>query len=201
MPPCRPGYGGFSCLREGVDINIRENHQSGVSGMHLKGHRHEDRHIRQWRKRHENPESNRLPSVKNVQKLADHYGVNAAWLLGQSENWSSRADIQQIGEITGLNPEAVMALQELMKDEKRREFINRLLASEEFSRMVCTLQGLNNMKGSDDSANAVDYAESFSRNNDGEMELTLNERDYTDLKLWQAEKEISRLLERMAKEK
>lgn len=150
---------------------------------------------------YENPESNRLPSVKNVQKLADHYGVNAAWLLGQSENWSSRADIQQIGEMTGLNPEAVMALQELMKDEKRREFINRLLASEEFSRMVCTLQGLNNMKGSDDSANAVDYAEAFSRNNDGEMELTLNERDYTDLKLWQAEKEISRLLERMAKEK
>lgn len=150
---------------------------------------------------YENPESNRLPSVKNVQKLADHYGVNAAWLLGQSENWSSRADIQQIGEMTGLNPEAVMALQELMKDEKRREFINRLLASEEFSRMVCTLQGLNSVKGSDDSANAVDYAEAFSRNSDGEMELTLNEKDYTDLKLWQAEKEISRLLERMAKEK
>lgn len=147
---------------------------------------------------YENPESSRLPSVKNVQKLADHYGVNAAWLLGQSENWSSRADIQQIGEMTGLNPEAVMALQELMKDEKRREFINRLLASEEFSRMVCTIQELNSMKGSDDSANAVDYAEAFSRNNDGEMELTLNERDYTDLKLWQAEKEISRLLERMA---
>ena len=52
MPPCRPGYGGFSCLQEGVDIDIRENHQTGVSGIYLKGHRHKDRHICQQRKGH-----------------------------------------------------------------------------------------------------------------------------------------------------
>lgn len=46
-------------------------------------------------------------------------------------------------------------------------------------------------------SDAVDYIEAFNSNNDGELELTLNERDYIDLKLWQAEKEISRLLERM----
>ena len=52
MSPCRPGYGGFSCLQEGIDINIRKHHQAGISGTHFKGHRHEDRHIRQRRKRH-----------------------------------------------------------------------------------------------------------------------------------------------------
>lgn len=149
---------------------------------------------------YENPESNRTVNTDYVLRLADHYGVNAAWLLGQTESWSNRVDVQQIGEMTGLNPEAVMALQELMKDNERKDFINKLIASEEFARIVYTLQGLKHLKTSDDSSSAVDYAEAFNRNSDGELELTLCESDYTDLKLWKAEKEITRLMERLAKE-
>ena len=141
---------------------------------------------------YENPESTRALNVVNVQTLADHYGVNAAWLLGQSDSWSVQQDIRQVCEMTGLSADAVMALRDLMADEEKKRFINLFLASREFSGMVTMLA--ETKKPVDQSASGtVDYGDAL-RGYDGGGDYILNERDYADMRLWKASREMEKLM-------
>ena len=144
---------------------------------------------------YENPDSSRALNLKNVQKLADHYGLNAAWLLGQSDSWSLEGDIRQVSDMTGLSPEAIWALQDLMKDEGRKKFINSLLASEEFSRMVYALSGMKNLKDSERS-NAVDYISALNGFGGGDQ-IGLCERDVADLRLWKASRAMEEIMRKL----
>ena len=47
MPPWRIQRGGFSCFEPSVNINVGENHQTGVAGIDLKRDWHEYRNIGQ----------------------------------------------------------------------------------------------------------------------------------------------------------
>ena len=142
---------------------------------------------------YENPQSTRSLNIKNVQKLADHYGVNAAWLLGQSESWSLDTDIRQISESTGLTPEAIWALQALTKDEGQRSFINHFLASDEFARIVCSLQSTKEISGTTSTDSCIDYTAAITQS-DAENELSLNECDIRDMKLWKASRDMESFL-------
>lgn len=133
---------------------------------------------------YENPESSRALNVEYTQKLAEHYGVNAAWLLGQSESWSLEKDLRQVCDMTGLSPEAVQALQELTGDGERRLFVNRFLASEEFSRMVYSMTGMKRLNSFEHS-DSVDYADAF-RGYAGGDDLGFSEEDYIDMRIWKA---------------
>ena len=148
---------------------------------------------------YENPESARMLNVEYVQKLADHYGVNAAWLLGQSESWSCELDVKKISEMTGLSAEAIWTLQDLMKDESRKSFVNAFLASGEFQEMVHIMAGVKRVKSPDDSG-AVDYASALSGFS-GEMDTTMNESDFADLRLWKASRVMEKVMCRIAEEK
>lgn len=144
---------------------------------------------------YENPESTRSLNINNVQKLADHYGVNAAWLLGQSESWSLDADIRQVSECTGLTPEAIWALQALTKDEGQRGFINTLLASEEFARVVHSMQYLKDALHDKPADSCVDYAAAFAQQED-ENELSMHESDIREMKLWKASRDMESILKK-----
>ena len=52
MPPRRIRRGGLSCFEPVVDIDVGEDHQTGVAWVDLKGNRHENRNIGQNRIRH-----------------------------------------------------------------------------------------------------------------------------------------------------
>lgn len=144
---------------------------------------------------YENPESTRALNVGYVQRLADHYGVNAAWLLGQSESWSLERDLRQACDLTGLSPDAIESLQEMTKDENQRRCINVMLSSGEFARIVRLMAGLKQTHPPEDgtSADSVDYVGMLSRF-DGEGDYGFSEGDYTDLRLWQAGREMEKLI-------
>ncbi len=67
--------------------------------------------------------------------LADHYKVNVAWLMGQSDSPSLDENIQIVTKTTGLSNEAINMIKS-MKDNKLIDSLNKLLESEDFSRMV-----------------------------------------------------------------
>ena len=141
---------------------------------------------------YESPESTRALNIRHVQKLADHYGVNPAWLLGQSESWSLKSDIRQISEAIGLSPEAIWALQDLTKNDEQRSLINAFIASEEFSRMIRTFSSKeeNILSGSDA---VVSYSDVMNHA-DGEDNIGFCEKDIRDMKLWRASREFENLL-------
>ena len=147
---------------------------------------------------YENPESTRALNVDYVQRLAEHYGVNAAWLLGQSESWSLEKDLRQVCEATGLSPDAVQALQGLTEDGERRKFINMFLASEEFSRLVYSVIGMKHMKDTDH-FNAVDYSEVL-HGFAGEEDIGFCEGDYLDMRIWRAGRELENVMRAFARE-
>ena len=142
---------------------------------------------------YEDPESTRALNVDYVQRLADHYGLNAAWLLGQSDSWSKAADIRQACEVTGLSPEAIQALQDLMQDDGTKRFINAFLASEEFAGMVYSLRRMQDASVQDRSDSPVDYHQAFQQF-DGEPELPISEGDLRDMRIWRASRNLERFM-------
>lgn len=143
---------------------------------------------------YEDPNSTRSLKISNVQKLADHYGVNAAWLLGQSESWSLESDIRQISEGTGLSPEAIWALKDLTKNEEQRAFVNAFLASEEFSRIIHVFSGKKPVACSEPVA-VVDYTQAMTTS--GNDDIGFSEGDIRDMKLWKASRDIENLLKKI----
>ena len=47
MPPRRIGRGGFSCFGPVIDVYVREDHQTGIAGIDLKGDWHENGNVGQ----------------------------------------------------------------------------------------------------------------------------------------------------------
>ena len=148
----------------------------------------------------ENPENSRVPSSKIVNTLAEYYGVNAAWLTGQSESWSLNKDSQALTKVLGFAPGAADKITRLMADEKTRKAINELIESERFDRMIHAISRLTDMpqevpEGSWN-ADTVDYAEAVRKHagNDSSLAFELAEGDIRDLFIWKAEKEMEGLI-------
>lgn len=68
--------------------------------------------------------------------LADYYGVNVAWLMGQDgASWSIDENIQTAIKTTGLSEKAVDMLQ-IIKGKDLTNVINRLVESKYFAEML-----------------------------------------------------------------
>ncbi len=62
----------------------------------------------------ENPESGRVPSSEIVNKLAEYYQVNSAWLTGQANSPSLNENSQTLTNVIGFSPRAAEKLVRLM---------------------------------------------------------------------------------------
>ena len=156
----------------------------------------------------ENPDCDRQPNISVVSRLAEHYGVNAAWLTGQTESWTLNEDSQAITEMIGLSPKAIENLRIMMKDEDTRRLVNSLIESSEFRRWVSTLsmivdRGLDEPEGDYQVAGYVDYAAAI-RDYTGDKQtipFSFSEGDYRDLMRWKASREMDRLVNKVTKRK
>jgi len=72
---------------------------------------------------------------KDIVTLANHYGVNVAWLMGQSDSPVLDVDSQTVTKATGLSAESVSMLQ-TMENDGLIDSMNALLQSEDFIRFV-----------------------------------------------------------------
>ena len=144
----------------------------------------------------ENPENSRVPSSKIVNTLAEYYGVNAAWLTGQSESWSLNKDSQALTKVLGFTPRAADKITRLMADEKTRKAINDLIESDRFDRMIRAIARLSDMPQAvpDGSwkADTVDYSAVVRQygGSDSSMAFELAEGDIRDLITWKSEREL-----------
>lgn len=77
----------------------------------------------------------RIPNMENAKILADHYGVNLSWLLGESDSPSLDKDSQLITELTGLSPEAIEMICRI-KGFGLIETMNAVIASDSFRQMI-----------------------------------------------------------------
>ena len=125
----------------------------------------------------ENPESSRVPSADLVNTLAEYYGVNAAWLTGQSESWSLNKDSQALTKVLGFSPKAADKLTRLMADAGYRNAVNSLLESDRFDRMLSAVVSLSDMPRAASAA------------------FSLSEEDMQAFFSWKAEREMNGLLQ------
>ena len=150
----------------------------------------------------ENPESSRQPSTKNLIRLAQHYGVNAAWLAGQSASWSLNEDLRSVTDLTGLSPCAVEKLRLLMEDNVKRDTINSLIESEEFDQLISAVSVLSDYSGEApvvEDTETVDYGRAIRKYAGGEKQLDfrLAEGDMRSYLSWKASRSLDALIGRM----
>lgn len=105
----------------------------------------------------------RLPNMENAQKLADHYGVNVLWLLGQSDSPSLDESSQIVTKVTGLSAESVRILQ-TMKPQLL-DSLNALIESDAFMVMlnqfnVARIINLNNRQ-TEEQAKAIEELQTW----------------------------------------
>lgn len=79
----------------------------------------------------------RIPNMKNAQKLAEHYGVNILWLMGKSESRLLDENSQMVTKITGLSSDAVEQLCSMGSD--KIACLNALLTSYDFQKALFQL--------------------------------------------------------------
>ena len=77
----------------------------------------------------------RLPNMENARKLADYYGVNVSWLLGESESYSVDESNQTVSKLTGLSNDAICNLQTL-KEWGLSEALSMILEVPDFIHVV-----------------------------------------------------------------
>ena len=148
----------------------------------------------------ENPERNRIPSGKSISLLADHYGVNAAWLTGQSDSWSLHEDTQGLTDAIGLSPRAAEKLTCMMADKQTRWAINQLIESPRFDRMITAISRLGGALEEENEDvrkdGIVDFDAAFQQygGKNESQPLTLAEGDYRDMLQWRAEREMEELI-------
>lgn len=76
---------------------------------------------------------------QKVVTLAEHYGVNVAWLMGQpGASYKLDEDVQNVVRTTGLSDKSVEVLQTI-KGTELNILLNRLLESEGFADMLFQL--------------------------------------------------------------
>lgn len=80
------------------------------------------------------------PSLENLCKIADFYGVTTDYLLGRTEVKAINENVMTAAKTTGLSEKAVSLLQTFRDDIRRATFdmpeLNRLLVSTDFWEMV-----------------------------------------------------------------
>ncbi len=138
----------------------------------------------------ENPEHSRVPSSKNVNILAQHYGVNPGWLLGQSISPSTDLNTQMITDYTGLSADAIEIIRSLPRDEIDRRLVNAFIESEEFAKLLCTAKVIRD-PGTGEIAEkkpVVDYAQAMNDAGNSSDLLIFSERDREELILWKAQR-------------
>lgn len=85
----------------------------------------------------ENEKSKTNIGYIDIVNLANHYGVNVAWLMGQSDSPSLNEDVQAATKVTGLSSDAIEKLSLLGSDEIA--CLNALLASYDFRKALSNL--------------------------------------------------------------
>lgn len=81
---------------------------------------------------------------QDIVKLANYYGVNVAWLMGQSTSPSLDDSSQAVTKTTGLSPKAIENLQKITDEDEKRA-MNQLLESDSFRTVVTWLSLAENM--------------------------------------------------------
>lgn len=147
----------------------------------------------------ENPESNRIPSSGKVTMLAEHYGVNVAWLTGQSESPSLNENSQIATDTIGLSVKAVDKLTRLMADPEQKAAINSMIESEHFDQMIQAIIVLANESLPDrnegNQNEIVDYGEAIRwHTGDASIGFSLAEGDLHDYYCWKAERTMGELI-------
>ena len=84
-------------------------------------------------------ENGRMPNTKNAKILADYYGVNVSWLLGQSDSPSLDEDSQVVTKLTGLSADVVDWLQSVKHNPVLLACVNALLSSQVFRGALQTI--------------------------------------------------------------
>ena len=142
----------------------------------------------------ENPENARMPSADMVNTLAEYYGVNAAWLTGQSESWSLNKDSQALTKVLGFAPKAADRLTRLMADAMYRNAVNELIGSDRFDRIIQCIAALTEIQVSDRST-----ANHDSPGNNPLSGADLPESGRRDLLRWKAEREMEALIRELGR--
>ena len=148
----------------------------------------------------ENPESGRVPSSEIVNKLAEYYQVNSAWLTGQASSPSLNENSQTLTNVIGFSPRAAEKLVRLMAEEKNRRAINELIESDRFERMLLAITRLSDIpqKAPEGSWNAdtIDYTEVVRKyaGDDSPVAFSFAEGDMQDMLIWKAQREMDGLI-------
>ncbi len=74
----------------------------------------------------ESASRNRPVQYQKIVTLAECYGVNVAWLMGQSKSPSFNEDKQAAEKVTGLSAEAIDVLAKI-KETKLIETVNKII--------------------------------------------------------------------------
>ena len=141
---------------------------------------------------------------QKVLKLAEHYGVNVAWLMGQSDSPSLDENSQTVTKMTGLTAESVQILQG-MNHIGIIDCLNKLLNTEAFQRMITdfsTARTINmNSTQSDEVAQMIENLTRYGLNNG--MDSTKNrvsDRQLIDIYLWKASHNIDNAFRQILEE-
>ena len=150
----------------------------------------------------ENPASARNPGARILSGLAEHYGVNAAWLAGQSDSWSLNNDYRAVTDLLGLSPRAVDKLRVLMSDEVKRDAINSLIESREFDRLIQSIGVLSDYTGKAPAAEktgSVDYNQAIRKfsGDEDRISFTMAEGDMRSYLEWKVSQDMDALIRRM----
>ena len=107
----------------------------------------------------------RVPNAKNAQILAEYYGVNVAWLLGQSDSYTLDEDSQIVTKLTGLSSDVVEWLSSVKANTDTISCLNALLSSYDFRRSLLMLTQAKKMSEQntqdDETADMIERANSF----------------------------------------
>ena len=107
----------------------------------------------------------RIPNTKNAQILAEYYGVNVAWLLGQSDSYTLNEDSQIVTKLTGLSSDVVEWLSSVKANTDTISCLNALLSSYDFRRSLLMLTQAKKMSEQntqdDETADMIERANSF----------------------------------------
>ena len=153
----------------------------------------------------ENPESSRIPSSEKVNALAEHYGVNVAWLTGQSESPSLNENSRVATDTIGLSPKAVEKLTRMMADPKQKNAINRMIESKQFGQMIQSIINLSDITKSAENSKSteepVDFSDAIRKyGNELTTPFNLAESNIHDFYRWKAEHSMQVLIQDLANE-
>ena len=110
-------------------------------------------------------DGSRVPNMENARKLADYYGVNVAWLLGESDSYTLNEDSQIVTRLTGLSSDVIEWLSSVKANTDTISCLNALLSSYDFRRSLLMLTQAKKMSEQntqdDETADMIERANSF----------------------------------------